>query len=345
MSQIPTTPIRQLFLILLIAAIFGVLFWNLSFFVPALLGAYTLYVLLRGVLFFLTDRWKWPTKVAVGLLLLLSFVAILLPFNWLFMMLQGRIISLFQNSDNLMQNAEQVIKALEIKYNVSLLTPDNMKSLSDWTVGAVQGIVGATMSGLGLLLATYFILWFMLTEAKGMEQSFFDWMPLRHENVAYVRKHLNDLVWGNALGIPLMGMVQGSAGLLMYWLAGIQDPWMWFAVTFIAGMMPVVGVALAYVPLSLILLAQGAEGKALLIFLYGLIVLGSVDNIARMWLMKKISHTHPLITLFGVIVGLQLFGFIGFVFGPILISLLILLLRIYHKEFASGGGKSAEQKH
>lgn len=334
MTQISATPIRQMFLILLIAAIFAVLSWNLYFFVPALLGAYTLYVLLRGPLFFLTDRWKWRAKVAVAVLLLLSFLAILLPFNWLFMMLQGRIISLFQNSDNLLQNAEQVIKALEIKYHISLLTPGNIKSLSDWTVGAVQGVVGATMSGLGLLLATYFILWFMLTEGKKMEQSFFDWMPLRHENVAYVRKHLNDLVWGNALGIPLMGVVQGFAGLLMYWLAGIQDPWVWFAVTFVAGMMPVVGVALAYVPLSLILLAQGAEGKALLIFLYGLIVLGSVDNIARMWLMKKISHTHPLITLFGVVVGLQLFGFIGFVFGPILISLFILLLRIYHKEFA-----------
>ncbi len=98
-------------------------------------------------------------------------------------------------------------------------------------------------------------------------------------------------------------------------------------------MMPIFGTALAYVPLSLILLADGEMMKALLIFLYGFIVVGSVDNLARMWLLKKISHTHPLITLFGVIVGLELFGFIGFIFGPILISLLILLLKIYHKEF------------
>jgi predicted PurR-regulated permease PerM len=60
---------------------------------------------------------------------------------------------------------------------------------------------------------------------------------------------------------------------------------------------------------------------------------GSVDNLARMWLLKKIGHVHPLITLFGVIVGLKLFGFIGFIFGPILIAMFILLLRIYHKEF------------
>jgi len=333
MAQIPATPIRQIFLILLIAGIFVVLFWNLHFFVPALLGAYTLYVLLRSPLFVLTERWKWHKKAAAALLLLLSFLAILLPFNWLFMMLQGRVVSLFQNADQLRQNAEALIRTLETRYEISLLTPENMASLSNWTVGAAQGLVGATVDGLGLLLATYFILWFMLTEGKKMEQSFFDWMPLRHENVTYVRKQLNDMVWGNALGIPLMGLVQAFAGLLIYWFLGVPDMWMWFAITFVAGMMPVLGVALAFVPLSLIFLGQGAEGKALLIFLYGFFVMGSVDNIARMWLMKKITHAHPLITLFGVVVGLQLFGFIGFIFGPILISLFILLLHIYHKEF------------
>ena len=333
MSQIPATPIRQLFLILLIAGIFGVLFWNLHFFVPALLGAYTLYVLLRGPLFFLTERWRWPKKAAAAVLLLLSFLAVLLPFNWLFMMLQGRVVGLFRNADQVKQNAEALIKTLEVKFEISVLTPENMVSLSNWAVDAAQGLVGATVNGLGILLATYFILWFMLTEGKKMEQMFFEGLPLRHENVIYVRKQLNDMVWGNALGIPLMGLVQAFAGLLIYWLAGVPDIWMWFTITFVAGMLPLFGVALAYVPLSLILLGQGEEGKALLIVLYGFIVMGSVDNIARMWLMKKIIQTHPLITLFGVVVGLQLFGFIGFVFGPILISLFILLLHIYHKEF------------
>lgn len=338
MNQISSTAIRQMLLMFLIALLFGVLFWNLRFFVPALLGAYTFYVLLRSPLFFLTERRKWPTKWAAALLLVLSFVAVFLPVNWVFGILQTRVVALFQNSDSLLQNAEQVIRKVESQYSVSLLTPENIKSLSDWAVSSAQGMLSATVSGLGLLVALYFILWFMLTEGKKMERSFFDWMPLRHENVAYVRQHLNDLVWGNALGIPLMGVVQGFAALLVYWLAGVQDPWMWFAVTFIAGMMPVAGAALAYVPLSLILLAEGEEWKALLIFLYGFLIVGSIDNLARMWLMKKISHTHPLITLFGVVAGLQLFGFIGFVFGPILISLFILLLRIYHKEFHRGEG-------
>jgi len=333
MSQIPATPIRQISLILLITAIFGVLSWNLSFFVPALLGSYTLYVLLRNLLFFLTTRWKWPLKIAAATLLLLSFAVVFFLFNGLFLMLQGKVLSLIQNSDQLRQSVEAQVGIFEHKYGISLLTPENLNSLSNWAVNAAQNLLGATVSGLGLLLATFLILWFMLTEGKEMEESFFEWMPLRHENVNFVRMQLNDMVWGNAVGIPLMGLVQGLAALLMYWFLGVSDPLMWFALTFVCSMMPVFGVALAYVPLSLILLSQGEDVKALVIVLYGTIVVGSIDNIARMWLMKKISHTHPLITLFGVVVGLQLFGFIGFVFGPILISLFVLLLRIYHKEF------------
>ncbi len=336
MNHLPGPYIRQILLILLIAALGGTIFWNLRFFVPALLGAYALYVLLRDVLHYLTGRHHWPAKPTAALLLLLSFIAVLLPLNWLFALLQVRVISLFQNSDQLLQNAEQVIRKVEVQYNLALLTTENIRNLTAWAVHQVQAVIGATVNGVALMLVMYIVLWFMLTEGKKMENAFFEALPMRHENVPFLRKHLNDMVWSNALGIPLMGVVQGFAALLVYWLAGVEDLWLWFAITFFSGMMPVIGVALAYVPLSLILLANGLEWKALLIFLYGFIVVGSVDNIARMWLLKKIGHTHPLITLFGVIAGLKLFGFVGFIFGPILIAMFILLVKIYHKEFDRG---------
>ncbi len=333
MYKIPAPYIRQVFLLLIIVLIFGVLFWNLQFFIPAVLGAYTLYILTRNPLFFLTDRRKWNKTISIIVLMVLSFLVILLPMFWVFKMLEGHVINLLNNSDNLFANAQRVVLSIENKYGVELMTPENVRSLTGRGVGLAQNILNATLNGVALVITAYFILWFMLREGKEMEQAFLESLPLRDENVHYVRRHLHEMVWSNALGIPLMGVVQAIAGLLIYWLAGIENVWLWFAVTFVAGMMPVVGVALAYVPLSLILLAQGMESKALLIFLYGLIVMGSVDNIARMWVLKKIGNTHPLITLFGVIVGLKLFGFIGFIFGPILISMAILLFRIYQKEF------------
>jgi predicted PurR-regulated permease PerM len=66
---------------------------------------------------------------------------------------------------------------------------------------------------------------------------------------------------------------------------------------------------------------------------YGFGVIGTVDNVLRFSLLKKIGNVHPLTTVFGVIIGLNLFGFIGLIFGPLLISLFMLLLKIYSTEF------------
>ena len=67
--------------------------------------------------------------------------------------------------------------------------------------------------------------------------------------------------------------------------------------------------------------------------IYGFGVIGTADNVLRFTLLRKLGDVHPLTTVFGVIIGLNLFGFIGLIFGPLLISLFILLLRIYSTEF------------
>jgi len=330
---LPNSQVRQILFLLLIAILFGLIFWNLRFFMPALLGAYSLYVLLRQPYHYLTDTRHWNTKVSAALLMLASLVVILLPINALIRMVSAKVIIGLQNSDQIVQSIQALISEAESRLNMQLLTPDRVKNLTEWGIQQLSGALNATLIGFVMLLVAFVILWFMLTESKKMESSFFNWLPLKSDNIEYVRKEINDLVFSNALGIPLMGVVQGTAGFVGYYLAGVPDIWFWVVLTFISGMLPLVGVALAFVPLGLLLLSQGQTGSAVFVFLYGFFIIGSVDNLARMWLLKKIGHTHPLITLFGVIIGLQLFGFIGFIFGPILISLFILLVKIYLKEF------------
>ena len=67
--------------------------------------------------------------------------------------------------------------------------------------------------------------------------------------------------------------------------------------------------------------------------IYGFGVIGTVDNVLRFTLLRRLGNVHPLTTVFGVIIGLSLFGFIGLIFGPLLISLFMLLLKIYSSEF------------
>jgi predicted PurR-regulated permease PerM len=88
-----------------------------------------------------------------------------------------------------------------------------------------------------------------------------------------------------------------------------------------------------WVPLVVYLFSQGLNGPGTGLLIYSLLVTGNVDYLARVTLMKKIGNVHPLITVFGVIVGLQLFGFMGFIFGPLVFSYVIILIKIYAHEF------------
>ena len=179
----------------------------------------------------------------------------------------------------------------------------------------------------------YFILYFMLVNSREMETSIYEHIPLKDENVKKLGKEVNNMVLSNALVIPLIALLQGIVGLIGYFIIGVKDPWFWFVVTSITAMLPVVGAALAYVPLAIIFFANDQTLQGVFMLIYGFGVIGTVDNVFRFTLAKKIGNVHPLITVFGVIIGLQLFGFIGLIFGPMLISLFILLLNIYSSEF------------
>jgi predicted PurR-regulated permease PerM len=95
----------------------------------------------------------------------------------------------------------------------------------------------------------------------------------------------------------------------------------------------VVGAALAYLPLSIIFFAKDQSWQGVAMLIYGFGIIGTVDNVLRFTLLRKIGNVHPLTTVFGVIIGLKIFGFIGLIFGPLLISLFMLLLKIYSSEF------------
>jgi len=319
--------------VVLIGVLFALILWNLLGFIPAVLGAYTLYVMLRWPLEYLTVRQHWHKSLAAGVLMLGSLALIALPVHLIFQVLGNQVSALMHDPQAVWQKIESVAQGIETRYGVQIITPTNLKTATDWATAQTGNLMAATANSLWLTAVAFLLLWFMLARGRDMEAAFLNWLPMQTENVRFVRKQLNDLVFSNAIGIPLMGAVQGIAALLAYWAVGVPDFAMWAALTFVAGMMPLFGAMLAYIPLGLILLAGGDTWIALFVFVYGVVVIGSVDNIARMWVLNKICHAHPLVTFFGVLLGLKMFGFIGFVFGPILISLVLLLAQIYEKEF------------
>lgn len=325
--------IRQIFFLLIIVFLGVLLFLELYTFLPALLGALTLYIVMRRWMFYLTLVKKWRKSWTAALLMFLSLVIILLPIAVLINMLSSKITFAIQHSEELTTALKKIVADLEQQFNIVIASDENINKLGDMIKGGIPKLLTATFNTLGTIFFMYFILYFMLVNGKEMETTIYEHVPLRDENAKMLGKEVKNMVLSNAVGIPLIAFLQGVVALIGYLIIGVKEPWFWFVVTCITAMLPVVGAALAYVPLALIFFANNEVGKGIFMLIYGFGVIGTADNILRFTIAKRIGNIHPLITVFGVIVGLSVFGFIGLIFGPLLISLFILLLKIYSNEF------------
>jgi len=337
--------IRQVFFLVIIVLLGLLLFSELYTFLPALLGAVTLYIVMRKWMFYLTEKKKLRKGWTAALLMLMSMIVILLPIALLINMLSSKIAFAIENSNELVESLKKVVSDIELKFNIKITKDENINRLGDFIRSSIPKLLGATFNTLGTIFFMYFILYFMLVNGRKMEANIYEHIPLKDENAMMLGTEVKNMVLSNSVVIPVIAVLQGIVALIGYLIIGVKDPWFWFVVTCITAMLPVVGAALAYVPLAIIFFANGDTGKGIFMLVYGFGVIGTVDNIFRFTLARKIGNVHPLVTVFGVIIGLSVFGFIGLIFGPLLISLFLLLLKIYSSEFITKQRQASHHHH
>lgn len=188
---------------------------------------------------------------------------------------------------------------------------------------------------LGSVLMMYFFLFFLLINSGRMEASVVHYLPFRRSKIKMFGKELIDQTYSNAIGVPLVCIAQGFAAYLSYRIAHLPEAGLWGILTGFASIIPLVGTAIIWVPASVFLMADGETWQGVFVAAYSVIVMTNVDNLIRMIVSKKIGDVHPVITVLGVIFGLKYFGLPGLVFGPLLISYFIILLRLYYIEYGN----------
>jgi predicted PurR-regulated permease PerM len=199
---------------------------------------------------------------------------------------------------------------------------------------AIPDILGATANMLTNAVLAFFLLYFMLVEGRKMEMNVLKYIPLRHENLHNVWEATRVMVKSNAIGIPVLAASQSLVAIIGYYIFGIESFMLWGILTGFASLIPIVGCMLIWGPLCIYLFAIGDTGNAIGLAIYSFVITGGIDNVLRFTILKKLGDVHPVVTTLGIIVGLPLFGFIGLIFGPLLISYLLLLIKIYRAEFA-----------
>ncbi|MAO09714.1 MAG: AI-2E family transporter [Flavobacteriaceae bacterium] len=340
MKSISPQIIRQIFVLLLILLMGSLIFKEMAPYLSGVLGAVTIYVLLRGWMKKLVLKKGWNPNVAAGLLMLLSFIGILLPVSGIVLMLGNKIGNAVQNSEEVIRALKEQLGEWETRLGYDLTSQIDTTAISSWISTQLQSFAGGTFNMFIAIGLMYFMLYYMLTNRKELKESLFDYIPIGDNNLKEIGDEANAKVRANAIGIPLVALAQGIVALIGFLIFGVEDPFFWFVITTIGSMIPFIGTLVGIVPVFILSLSSGDTFQAWGVLLYGFIVVGATDNIFRMYALKKLDNVHPLITFIGVVVGVPLFGFIGLIFGPLLISLFLIVVRIYRKEY----GKTHEEK-
>ena len=333
-TTISPKTIRQVFVLSLIVFIGYLIFKELLPYLSGVLGAITIYVLLRKWMNKLVAK-GWTTSLAAATLMILSFFCIFLPVSGVILMLGSRIGDAVSSFEKVLKIYKSSVKGIEKKYNIDLTSNLDPSEVSSLITDNLDVFAGSTFNIFIIVAIMYFLLYYMLTNRRQLRESLYEYIPISQENLKIIGKEAQSMVRSNALGIPLVAISQGIIALIGFIIFGIEDPFFWFVIVTIGSMIPFVGTLIGILPVFILTISSGNTFSAWGILIYGLLVVGSTDNIIRLFILQKLDDVHPLITVIGVLVGVPLFGFIGLIFGPLLISLFLVIVRIYRKEFGA----------
>lgn len=324
---------RKYTLLTFIVIVGIILFYQFSSFLSGFLGAFTVYVLVRGQMKYLTEKKNIKEAFAAIIILIEVLICFLVPVFFVIRLVVLQIEKINIDTQSMIDSAQKMIHLLEGKTGYDILSADNIAKLASYSTEAGQLIIDGVSSFVINALVLLFVLYFMLVSRKSMELYIYDILPFNDKNKRSVLNNINMLVKSNAIGIPLLAIIQGAIATIGFYIFDVPNPLLFGFVTCFATLIPLFGTGLVWFPLAIYLAIHNEWFNAIGLVAYGILVISNIDNLVRFLLQKKMADTHPLITVFGVIIGLSLFGFWGVIFGPLLLSVFFLCFNIFKIQY------------
>jgi len=154
-------------------------------------------------------------------------------------------------------------------------------------------------------------------------------IPLPSRERDLLIRRFEDMIYATIYGGILVAMIQGVLGGLSFWVLGLPSPIFWGAAMGLLSFIPIGGTALIWAPAAIILLIGGAVLKGLILLGLGVLVISMVDNLLKPFFISTRTNIHPLLLFFAVLGGIQAFGLIGLIAGPLIVTLFLTLIEIY----------------
>ena len=320
-------------LIAIIIVLGIVLFQQITPFLGGLLGALTIYILVRKQMIRLTTKRKMKRSTAALLITTEAVFFFLIPISLVVWMLVDKLQNLNLDPQSIIAPIEEIAGIIKSKTGYDVLGSDTTSFIVSALPRIGQAVMGGISSFVINLFVLVFVLYFMLIGGIKMEAYVNAILPFNATNTEHVIHEINMIVRSNAIGIPLLAVIQGGVAMIGYFIFGAPNALLLGFLTCFATVIPMVGTGLIWFPVAVYMALTGDWPNAIGLAAYGGIIVSQLDNLIRFILQKKMADTHPLITIFGVVIGLSLFGFMGVIFGPLLLSLFFLFVDMFKREY------------
>ncbi len=197
-------------------------------------------------------------------------------------------------------------------------------ALAAGTLGVVGGVASAAVQ----MLLVVFTLYYLLRDSEGIRHAAYDVVPIEREQTHDIVVRTQAVIGATVYGVLVIAGIQGALGFFIFWLLGLPSPLLWGVVMFFRSMIPMAGAFLVWAPAALYLALSGDLTKAALLVAWGVLVVGSIDNFLSPRLVGKRTSMHELLIFFSVLGGLEVFGVIGVVLGPVVVAITLALLEM-----------------
>ena len=199
----------------------------------------------------------------------------------------------------------------------------------------VQGTVNVLGGALGFVLSTFFVMftmYYLFKDGPRAVATLRDMLPLGRERGDRLVARTADIISASVYGVVVIAVVQGSLGGLMFWALGLPSPLVWGVVMVVFATIPMLGTFVVWVPAAIYLAANGQPMKAAVLTVWGAVVIGMVDNFLRPRLDRQRAQMHELLIFFAVLGGLQVFGVLGILLGPVVVALALGMLEAFRAD-------------
>lgn len=188
-----------------------------------------------------------------------------------------------------------------------------------------------------------YLLFFLLRDGRRIATRVLQAIPLREAHKRLLANKFGSVVRATLKGNILVALIQGLLGGLAFWVLGITGAVLWGALMAVLSLMPAVGSALVWGPVAIYLFATGSLGAGIGLTLWGVLVIGLVDNVLRPVLVGKDIRMADYLVLISTIGGLAVFGINGFVLGPVIAALFLATWSIFARERAREGEQEDDE--